>query len=750
MITVSKIAGFCNGVKTAFTKSIELSKSNNDLYMVGELVHNESVVEKLKENNIKLISQDEAEKLTHGTAIIKAGGVKKGLIETLKENGVEVYDLTCPVVKKIHDLIEERSGLGEDIILIGNPNHDEVEASITYSSSKISVVKPDEIENIKIGKNSTAILFQTTILPEIVEKMDNFAKLSPNFLGKSFVIYNTICYTTTKQQRDVCALAQANDTVIVIGDKRSSNTKHLFEVAKNINKNTYFVDGKSGLDEIKIKESNSIAITAGASTPPWLIEEVLQSMSEKIKKTAEAKVEETTSKVQETEILTMDDLMAQEKAASFVEYRIGRNIQCTVIKATDDGIYVSIGGKKDGFIDKANASIDGTYNKADYKKDDKFYAVILEVKETVNLSKKAVDEKAAANEKYREGLEGAFDLKIDEVEKDKGLRGKYGPYSVFVPASQIKMGYVRNLEDYVGKTLKVELLPLKKAKKGEEGAEEEPAEVKLPAKLPRSLVASARVIIEREKKEKEDSFWNNIHVHDIVTGKVKRYTEFGAFVNVRGYDCLAHVSELSWNKITDASKVLELNKEYDFVVLKVDRDSGKISLGYKQLQKKPYELAAEQYPVGTIIKGTVERIFPYGAFISIADGVDGLVHVSQISHNWIKDANEALKVGEEVEAKIIGFDDNRITLSIKELLPEPEVKEEAPAEGEEAPAEKKPAKSRSKKFEERAEGAAPKKSRAKKEEKEEEPKQWVSGSANATFGDLLKGLDIKVSDKDNK
>ena len=176
MITVSKIAGFCNGVKTAFTKSIELSKSNNDLYMVGELVHNESVVEKLKENNIKLISQDEAEKLTHGTAIIKAGGVKKGLIETLKKNGVEVYDLTCPVVKKIHDLIEERSGLGEDIILIGNPNHDEVEASITYSSSKISVVKPDEIENIKIGKNPTAILFQTTILPEIVEKMDNFAE----------------------------------------------------------------------------------------------------------------------------------------------------------------------------------------------------------------------------------------------------------------------------------------------------------------------------------------------------------------------------------------------------------------------------------------------------------------------------------------------------------------------------------------------------------------------------------------------
>ena len=751
MITVSKIAGFCNGVKNAFNTSIELSKKHDDLYMVGELVHNESVVQKLEENNIKLISQLDAEKLDHGTAIIKAGGVRKGLVEDLKAKGVEVYDLTCPVVKKIHDIISQRSELGEDIILIGNPNHDEVQASITYASGKITVVPADKLDSISIGENPTAIVFQTTILPEIVEKVDNLSKLSPNFKEKSFVIYNTVCYTTTKQQRDVCTLAQKNDTIIVIGDKRSSNTKHLFEVAKNINKNTYFVDGKSGLDEIKnLKESNSIAITAGASTPPWLIEEVLQSMSEKIKKTAEAKVEETTSKVETTENLTMEDLLASESSGRYVNYRPGSRVTCTVIRATDDGIYVDIGGKKDGFVDKTNASMDDTYNKADYKKGDKFTAVILDVKEYVNLSKKAIDEKAAADEKYRAGLEGQFDLKIDEVEKDKGLRGKFGPYSIFVPASQIKSGYVRNLDDYLGKTLKVELLPLKKKKKvvAEDGTETvEEVEEKLPAKLPRSLVASARIIIEKEKKEKEDLFWNNIHVHDIVTGKVKRYTEFGAFVNVRGYDCLAHVSELSWNKITDPSKVIELNKEYDFVVLKVDRESGKISLGYKQLQKKPYELAAEQYPVGTIIKGTVERIFPYGAFISIADGVDGLVHVSQISHNWIKDANEALKVGEEVEAKIIGFDDNRITLSIKELLPEPEVKEEAPAAEEEA-AEKKPAKSRSKKFEERAEGATAKKPRAKKEEKEEEPKQWVSGSSSASFGDLLKGLDLKVEEEE--
>ncbi|MBO4380774.1 MAG: S1 RNA-binding domain-containing protein, partial [Clostridia bacterium] len=318
------------------------------------------------------------------------------------------------------------------------------------------------------------------------------------------------------------------------------------------------------------------------------------------------------------------------------------------------------------------------------------------------------------------------------------------------PASQIRIGYVSNLEDSKGKTLRLTLMP-QKEKAAAEGEDVEAQEDK-PQKKSRYLFASQRIILEREKKEKEDLFWDNIHVHDIVTGKVKRFTAFGAFVSVRGFDCLAHISELSWNKITDPAKVLKIGESYDFVVLKMDRETGKISLGYKQLQKKPYEVAAEKFPVGTIIKGKVERIFPYGAFVSIDDGVDGLVHVSQISHNWIKDANEALTVGQEVEAKIIGFDDNRITLSIKELLPAPE-EAPAPQEGE-APAEptdeEKAAKraQRAKKFEKKEDGAEPKRERrGAKKEASNEPKEWVSGSSNATLGDLLGSLNLDLDDE---
>ena len=766
IITVAKTAGFCNGVKTAYNRSVEIAKNHKKIYMVGELVHNESVVKKLQEQKVEVISQEDAKSLKEGIAIIKAGGVEKGLIETLKENGVEVFDLTCPVVKKIHNIIEERSALGDEIIIIGNPNHDEVIASKTYSTTKVDVVPVAEYESIKIGEKPVSIVFQTTILPENVEKVSNFLKINPIFSGKTFVIYNTVCYTTTQQQEDISSLAASNDVVIVIGDKRSSNTKNLFEVAKRTNKETYFCESKSDIEEIYKKfrkQKNSIAITGGASTPPWLIEEVVQSMSKEINKTAEETkaVETTASTVEGPQ--TMDDLL-KDIDKSYVQYIPGKKFPCTVIKIADDGLYVSLGGKKDGFIDKSETSIDGTYNKADYKLGDKFQAIIIDTgKENVILSKKRVDEKRFNDEQLKEQiLSGPFEVRIDSVdEKGQGLRGKAGSYyDVFVPASQVEYGKKKvKLEDYVGKTLTVELLPKRFKKKvvekttNEDGTETETTkevfveeEWKADDKLPKSLVASASSSIAKAKKaeqqEIEDNFWNTVHQNDVVTGKVERFSDFGAFVKVKGKDCLAHVSELSWRKVSKPQEVLEKGKEYDFVVLKMDRNNNKISLGYKQLQKRPYEKAAEEHPVGSTIKGKVEKVFEYGAFIGIDEGVDGLVHASQIAHEFVKDARKVLQEGQEVEAKIISFEDNKITLSIKALLPEPEVKEEAKSEeGAEGEAKKPARASRTKKFEERAEGAQAKKPRAKKEkeEKPEEPTEFISGNSSTTaFADLLK------------
>lgn len=758
-VKLASHAGFCSGVKNAVDMAISLAEKYGKIYTLGALVHNENVTDYLNRKGAVCLSEEDWKSLKKGDiALIRAHGVTKETEEDLKSRGVVIFDATCPVVKRNQNIAAERAQSGDEIIIVGDKKHDEVVGVASYAGNKCRVVADGE--ELKIGENPTSILFQTTILPEKFAKIEEFAKNFEKNHHNLVGIFNTICYTTKVKQDEARALAENSDAVLVLGSRTSANTRRLYEVAKEVNPNTFFAqDANEALNQTKfIKDIQSVSIVAGASTPPWLIQEVTRLMSETQKNAVETVETEVKNEAtlqeqpvaEEKEPTTMADLLKSATSVGYTNYKVGKRIKGKVISAGDSGIYVAIGGKKDGFIDKSEASLDGNYNPADFKEGDEIQATILAVnKEYVSLSKKEVDAVRLEEEEAEKALaQGEFSLTMTEVVKG-GLRGRLGQYTIFVPASQIRMGYVSNLEDYKGKTLRLTLMPPKEKENTEaEGEETAQAEDK-PQKKSRYLFASQRIILEREKKEKEDMFWNNIHVHDIVTGKVKRFTQFGAFVNVRGFDCLAHISELSWNKITDPSTVLTIGESYDFVVLKMDRETGKISLGYKQLQKKPYEVAAEKFPVGTVIKGKVERIFPYGAFVSIDDGVDGLVHVSQISHNWIKDANEALTVGQEVEAKIIGFDDNRITLSIKELLPAPE--ETATQETqEEATDEEKAAKrsSRVKKFEQKvADGENKRERRGAKKESSNEPKEWVSGSSSATLGDLFKNLNLNLADE---
>ena len=755
-VTVARHAGFCKGVKNAVDKALELAAEFGKVYTVGALIHNEGVVSYLEERGVHAVTLEEAKALPAGAAVlIRAHGIPREDEETIRSHGVKLFDATCPVVKRIHRIVE-----GDDIVIVGDRNHDEVSGAASYGKN-VTVIS-DKDEPVFSGR-PTSVVFQTTILADRLGEIEQIAENSQKNGEKTVGIFNTICYTTLSRQDEARCLAGTHDAVIVLGSRSSANTRRLFEVASEVNANTFFVTCAEELPAEKIKHLESISIVAGASTPPWLIQEVTKLMSETqdiaaIKENAaaaeeaqkEATLREEGSQDEQSapeKELTMEDVVASSKVSGFVTYKVGKRVKGSVITADENGIYVSIGGKKDGFIDKADATADGEYDPKDYKPGDEVEATIIATnKDYVALSKKEVDQRRAEDEAAEKALSsGEFSLKMTEVVKG-GLRGRMGKYTVFVPASQIRIGYVKNLEDYKDKTLRLTLMPPKE-KEVAEGEEVDAAEAK-PEKKSRYLFASQRIILERERKEKEDNFWNNIHVNDVVEGRVKRFTEFGAFVNVRGFDCLAHISELSWNKINDPSLVLKIGETYDFVVLKVDRENNRVSLGYKQLQKKPYEIAAEKYPVGTVIKGKVERIFPFGAFISIADGVDGLVHVSQISHNWIKDAGEVLKVGDEVEAKIISFEDNRITLSIKELLPAPEAGESAEAaEGESSEERTARRASRMKKFADKVEAGEEKRERRPRKESSNEPKEWVAGSGNATLGDLFKNLNLKLEDE---
>lgn len=731
-IFLTKHADFCFGVKNALEIAQNAAK-DGEVYTYGTLIHNEKVVKELEKKGVK--SSDDLDFiLKQKRVVIRAHGVAKSTEELIRQNVPEVFDATCPFVKKIQKTVEEYSKNGYDVIVAGSPTHPEVLGIAGYVSTKVYVAG-DDFDFQKLPAGKYCVVAQTTFSVQKYDKIKKNIQKYSDTATKSVVFFDTICYTTYARQAEAEALAKSSDAVLVVGSKSSSNAKKLFDLAKSLNPNTFFISDISELRPEYYNKFITMAILAAASTPKELTMEVLIYMSE----TQEAKVTEA---VEENKELTMEDIVSSNKSVGYMSYKAGKRIVAKIISVDENGIYVGIPGKKDGFIDKTEVTIDGTYNPADYHVGDEIEAVIVPSKTKdstyVSLSKREIDIKKAEDAEAEKALNSSeFTLENTQVVKG-GLLGKIGSYTVFVPASQIRIGYVKNLEDYTSKKLRLRALPPK------EGEEEK-------RRNPKLIVASQRVILEEEKAAKEEAFWSTMVPGAIVSGKVKRFSAFGAFVSVKGFDCLAHISDLSWNKITDPSKVLTIGETYDFVVLKVDREAGKISLGYKQLQKKPYEIAAEKYPVGTVIKGKVERIFPFGAFVSIEDGVDGLVHVSQISHNWTKDANEVLKVGDEVEAKIIGFEDNRITLSIKELLPAPETTEEAPqatdGEAQEKPAKRAPRAKKAMDYSEaQAKSEENKQRRAKREQKAAEEQNYISDNGFATLADILGNLDIKVED----
>ncbi|MBR7160100.1 MAG: 4-hydroxy-3-methylbut-2-enyl diphosphate reductase [Clostridia bacterium] len=729
-ITVAKSAGFCPGVRHAVDTA--LGSADSDTTLLGELIHNDCVNDLLKEKGVKFV--DDIADIDTNKVILRSHGEKKDVIDKLVADGKQIVNTICPYVQKIHDIVREKYLDGYKVLIVGNANHPEIIAVNSQCDYQAQIIE-NETDVISLDIDSKYVLVSQTTFD--VQKFGKICEKIQNLYPKSVVIFNTICYTTKVRQDEARFLASTHDTVFVIGARHSSNTVKLFNICKEICPRTYLIEKVSDAESVKKNILfDSLAITAGASTPNELIMEVTNIMSEEVK-------DMTLSANNET--ITMDDVMNSMK---FQDVRAGKRVKCTVVDVKEEGIYVSFGAKKEGFVSKDNATIDGNYNVDDYKVDDTFEAIIIENtskdKNYVSLSKKAVDEIIEGDKKAQEILSGnEFTVVCDRVAKDdkgnpKGLIAKVGTYTVFVPASHVRSGFVKNLDDYVGKKLRLRVLP---PKDGEEATK----------KNAKRIVASQRVILEEEKAKREEEFWSSMVVGEVVTGKVKRFTDFGAFVSVNGFDCLARKMDLAWYKIDKPEDVLTLNEKYEFVVLSVDRENNKVSLGYKQLQPTPYEIAAQKYVVGDIIRGKVVRIYPFGAFVSIEPGVDGLVHVSQVSYTYIKDLNEALKVGDEVDAKIVKIDDKRITLSIKELLPEPvaeEGVEEEATEAEEVKPAKKPARRKTDADTEKAPKERKKPAREKKDD-DGEPHEWISDNGAATLGDLFKDMtfDFESSDK---
>lgn len=757
-IVTTRYGGFCFGVKRAVETAMALEGEGN--YVLGEIIHNESVVEALKAHGVKTVSS--VEEVPDGARLlIRTHGEAKAVFERAAEKKLEIVDCTCPFVRNIQKIAEEKHGQGYAVIIAGDKNHPEVKGIDGWCENcAIVVSQPFEIS--KIGAEKVCIVAQTTFS---VEKFDEILKNIPKDCSKTVEIFKTICYTTIKRQEEAESISAECDAVIVLGGKKSNNTEKLFEICSKNCENVFRVSSPVEVDFKKLRKFKKVGIVVGASTPSAQSREVISNMenaevkasineetavseqeavvNEAAQETVQESVSETAPAAQEETAAEASQPAAEEKAEEpkqeiaqdtmeaaiammdnkSQKFRLHQIITATISQAQDDGLALYIPNtKKEVLLDK-NEML-GEYKKEDFtdKVGDDIDVMVVALTPHLKLSQRAMEElqkEEAEIEEIRNGK--VFEVKVTGTNKG-GLTGvveNCRSYQVFIPSSQIRIGYVKELDKYVGKTLRC------KAEKVEGKGSR------------RQIVASQRIILEAEKAERdairaerEEAFFNSIEVGDIVKGTTQRFADFGAFVNVNGFDCLAHISDLSWSGCKKCSDVLELNKMYEFKILKIDRENKKVSIGYKQLQPKPWELVADKYHAGDVIKGKVVRIVSFGAFVEVEKGVDGLVHVSQISNEWLDNPTSALKVGDEVEAKILEIDTEKekMTLSIKALLPETEVRKVNPNKAH-------------KSEEGKDAGKGPRKARAPRED-DDGLREWKDDSnGGASIAELLGNLE---------
>ena len=654
-----KEIGFCKGVQSAINKALAVE---GGAYCLGDIVHNQTVIEQLRQKGI-LTVQSVDEVPEGATMIVRAHGVPPTVFEQAKAKNIKVVDATCPSVKAIQQKAQKYYRDGYQIVLVGDANHPEIVGINGWCNNTALIFDGKSVLDVK-GHEKVLVMFQTTYDTRFFEK--SLKNLLTEGV-KTLEIFNTICYTTTVRQYYAQILSKQSDLAIVVGDTNSSNTKRLFEIASQ-NCKTILTDGN--VSEIAFdNNTRNVCFISGASTPEELVKGVFKTMTE-IANDAVSVETVVTEKV-----MSKDEAMLAKAVNDMKEghkYRPGNKVKCLVVQVSDDGVYVSIpSSKRNAFIPNDELALDGDYKavKSSLVVDETtLECLIISVEKGITLSKKAIDERYK-DDALVEGIKNGeiFEVKMTRVGKEC-LTGKLGSYTVIVHASQIKIGYVKNLETYLNKTLRLVVSGPDKVDDAK-----------------RVIFASQKAILLAEKKAKEDEFWNNIAVNEIVEGKVLRFAPFGAFVDVRGFDCLAHTSDLSWDRVNNPQEVLTIGETYEFVVLALDREKNRVSLGYKQLQPQPWQVAEEKYAVGSVVTGTVARVVPFGAFIQLDKSIDGLLHVSNVSWEWIEDINQVLKIGDEVQVEVLEFDGERkrITLSRKSLLPKPEQPAQAPATADE-------------------------------------------------------------------
>lgn len=668
----AKHAGFCFGVKRALQFAEVAAKRFGEVYSLGPLIHNPQEVERISKCGIK-----EADNLKHvvgRNVIIRSHGVAPEVIDQALTQNLKIIDATCPFVKRAQGHARDLAKDGYLVLIVGDNDHPEVEGIVGWSNGKAVVVQDCEGAKKLPNSEKIGVIAQTTQTDRNFQEVVRVLKDKTQNLK----VYNTICHATAERQDEAARLAKQVDVMLVVGGLNSANTRKLARICTEAGTTTYHIEKASNIDAAWFLGVGKVGITAGASTPDWIIEEVLQKMMEIKDQEEQKNLEETmpeevseqnnSQEVPEEAVDNENDgdsSFEEEYHRGIREVRRGERVTGTVVQVRDTEVLVDVGSKSEGIIPRSELSPNEAENiRETITVGDQIEVLVLKRENEEGhpvLSKKRVDQEIIWD-KMRSAFETGEVVtgKVTEVVKggllvNNGVRG-------FVPASLVDLGYVEDLNSYVGKELRMKVIECDRSHN--------------------KLVFSPKAVLEEEYQKKRKETWEKLAEGQTIKGVVRRLTNFGAFIDIGGVDGLLHVSEMAWFRVEHPSDILKEGDVLDVYVLGVDHEKEKVSLGLKQLLPNPWSYAEEKYSVGTIVEAKVVRTAPFGAFVQVEPGIEGLVHISQLDTQRVAKTEDVVKPGDDVKVKILSVDAEakRMSLSIKEAVGVGKAEKETPQE----------------------------------------------------------------------
>ena len=633
-LELARSAGFCYGVRRAVQMAEMAAEEGRPCVMLGPIIHNRDVIAYLESIGVGLV--DTPEEVPPGTAVlIRSHGEGRPVHEALARLGRPVIDATCPNVSRIHQIVSRAEEGGRQVLIIGTRTHPEVAAIAGWCRRPVVLEGVAELSNwLETAPERRDIpltmVSQTTSTRFIWDSCVEKAKKECTNLK----IFDTICNATCKRQSEAQALAARSDAMVVIGGRESSNTKRLAELCGALCPMVVWIERAAELEPSNLCRKASIGITAGASTPEWIIKEVYDKMSDE-----NIEIEESFAEMLEKSIKTLNT---------------GEKVTGVVTGITPTEIYVDLGTKHAGYIPVSELTDDPTAKVEDLVKiGDEIETYVMRVNDqegVVTLSKKRLDTVKSWDdiEQAREEhttVEGVVteENKGGVVVSIKGVR-------VFVPASQTGLPRETPMSQLLKQHVRLRITEVNRAR--------------------RRVVGSIRAVEAEERAAKAAEVWANIEENKRYTGTVKSLTSYGAFVDIGGVDGMVHISELSWSRIKHPSEVVSVGDTVEVYVISFDKEKKKISLGMKDHSQDPWTVFTSTYEVGDVANVRVVKLMTFGAFAEVVPGVDGLIHISQIADHRIDKPGDVLSEGQMVDVKIIDidYDNKKVSLSIRALL----------------------------------------------------------------------------------